>query len=126
MESLRAFMLITAVKDVVSEEEFSYEPANVENDPSTSEPIIENGFHLMFKNPQDRERAISVIKTVGSVQGYQPYDAAPPEPKPAAAAPAAAPAAAAPAAAQAAAPAAAAPPHRPASSTPRRPSSAST
>ena len=102
MESLRAFMLVTAVKDVCGEGDFTFEPANVENDPSTSEPIIENGFHLMFRNASDRESAINVIKTVGSVQGYQAYERAPAEEKPAA------PSAAAPAApAQSAAPAAA-------------------
>ena len=106
MESLRAFMVVTAVRDVCGEEDFRFEPANVENDPSTSESIIENGFHLMFKNTADRDSAISVVKGVGSVQGYQPYDC----PPPAAAKPAvsAAPAAqSAPAASPAAAPAAA-------------------
>ncbi len=83
MESLRAFMLVTAVKDVCSEGDFTFQPSNVENDPSTSESIVENGFHLMFKNEQDRSSAISVIKTVGSVQGYQPYDVPVPEEKPA-------------------------------------------
>ena len=67
MESLRAFMLVTAVKDVVDEADFTFEPANVENDPSTSESIVDNGFHLMFKTAEQRESAISVIKTVGSV-----------------------------------------------------------
>ena len=90
MESLRAFMLVTAVRDVCHESDFTFEPANVENDPSTSESIIDNGFHLMFKNEADRASAISTIKTVGSVQGYQPYEIAPPEAAPAAAAPASA------------------------------------
>lgn len=95
MESLRAFMLVTAVKDVCSEGDFTFQPANVENDPSTTESIVENGFHLMFRNEQDRASAISVIKTVGSVQGYQPYDVPVPEEKPAPAASAASPAPAA-------------------------------
>ena len=85
MESLRAFMVVTAVKDVCGESDFIFEPANVETDSSTSESIIDNGFHLMFKNAGDRDSAISVIKTVGSVQGYQPYDCPAPEEKPAAA-----------------------------------------
>ncbi len=118
MESLRAFMLVTAVKDVVDEGNFTFTPEGVENDPSTSESIVENGFHLLFKTTGDRDSAIGVIKTVGSVQGYQPYDCAPPEEKPAApaaAAPAvsaaspAAPAASPAPAASAASPAAAAP-----------------
>ncbi len=63
MESLRAFMLVTAVKDVVEESDFTFSPANVENDPSTSESILSDGFHLMFKDLGGRESAISVIKT---------------------------------------------------------------
>ena len=111
MESLRAFMVVTAVKDVVSDDDFIFEPANVENDPSTSESIIDNGFHLMFKTAEMRNSAISVVKGVGSVQGYQPYDCPAPEAKPAETKPAVAaagePAPAAAAPARTAAPAAA-------------------
>ena len=89
MESLRAFMVVTAVRDVCGESDFIFEPANVETDSSTSENIIDNGFHLMFKTAGDRDSAISVIKTVGSVQGYQSYDCPPPAEKPASPAPAA-------------------------------------
>ena len=126
MESLRAFMLVTAVKDVVNEADFIFDPADVENDPSTSGPISESGFHLMFKTEGDREAAAGVIKTAGSVESCEPYElavpAAAPAPAPAPApaasapapapapAPAAAPAASAPAAAPAAAPATAAAP----------------
>ena len=101
--------MVTAVKDVCGESDFIFEPADVETDSSTAESIIDNGFHLMFKNAGDRDSAISVIKTVGSVQGYQPYDCPAPEEKPAAA-PVPAAAAAAPAAAAPAAPAPAAAP----------------
>ena len=110
MESLRAFMVVTAVKDVCGESDFIFEPANVETDSSTSESIIDNGFHLMFKTAGDRDSAISVIKTVGSVQGYQPYDCPPPAEKPASPAPAAASAPAAQSAPPAPAPAAASAP----------------
>ena len=89
MESLRAFMVVTAVRDVCGESDFIFEPADVETDSSTSESIIDNGFHLMFKTAGDRDSAISVIKTVGSVQGYQSYDCPPPAEKPASPAPAA-------------------------------------
>ena len=89
MESLRAFMVVTAVRDVCGESDFTFEPADVETDSSTSESIIDNGFHLMFKTAGDRDSAISVIKSVGSVQGYQSYDCPPPAEKPASPAPAA-------------------------------------
>ncbi len=57
MEGLRAFMLVTAVKDVVEESDFTFSPANVENDPSTSESILSDGFHLMFKDLGEIGRA---------------------------------------------------------------------
>ncbi len=113
MESLRAFMVVTAVKEAAGGADFTFEPANVENDPSTSASIVENGFHLMFRTAEDRENAISAVKTVGSVQDCLPYDSASPGaaapaqsapaptaeiPAPAAPAPAEAPAQAAPAA----------------------------
>ena len=84
MESLRAFMLVTSVKDVCEESSFTFEPSTVETDPSTSESIIEHGFHMMFSTAEDRDRAISVVKGAGSVQGYQPYDCPAPKPEPAA------------------------------------------
>ena len=109
MESLRAFMLVTSVRDVCGETaDFAFEPSNVETDPSTSEIIIEQGFLMMFKTEEERKAAISVVTGAGSVQGYGPIDYHAPAPAPAPAAPAAEPAAsAAPApAAKAAAPAA--------------------
>ena len=109
MESLRAFMLVTSVRELVPEEDFVFEPADVENDTSTSETIIEQGFKMMFKNDADREKAISAVKSAGSVQGYELHEAQPePEAVPSAAAaaapssPAAGAASAAPAAAAAA------------------------
>ncbi len=111
MESLRAFMLVTSVKDVCDDTDFIFDPPDVETNPGTTESIIEHGFHMMFNSAQARDSAVSVIKTAGSVQGYQPYDC--PAPEPSAASPAAAPQPAAspePAAPAAAAPAKAAAP----------------
>ena len=39
---------------------------------------------MMFSTAEDRDRAISVVKGAGSVQGYQPYDCPAPKPEPAA------------------------------------------
>lgn len=126
MENLRAFMLLTSIRDFCEESDLIFKPQGIENDASTAEEVVENGFLLMFKNREDREKAIPIVQSAGSVKSYQPRDYHPPvaaapipepapvvEEKPAepvqAAAPAApaAPAAAAPAAA--AAPTAAAP-----------------
>ena len=103
MENLRAYMLITSIQSFCAEADFLYDPAAVESDASTSEQIIDNGFLLMFKNAEDREKSIPVIREAGSVHSYQPHDYVPappqeePEEAPAPQAAAAAPKAAAPA-----------------------------
>ncbi len=86
MESLRAFMLVTSVLELCAEEDFTYDPANVETDSTTSEAIIERGFLMNFKTAEDREKAISVVRSAGAVQDYQSLDlpAEPAAPAPAA------------------------------------------
>ena len=109
MENLRAFMLVTAVKDFSSD--FLSSPENTETDPGSSEVIAEQGFFLWFRTKEERDGAVSAVKDAGSVRSYQSVDAKA-EPAPAAA-PAVPdePVEAAPAApAQAKAPAPAAPP----------------
>ncbi len=54
----------------------------MEQDASTAEQIIDNGFLLEFKNAEDREKAIPTVRTSGSVRSYQPHDYAPPPPPP--------------------------------------------
>ena len=86
-------------------------PAGPTEDASTAEQVIENGFLLMFKHAEDREKAIPAVRSSGSVRSYQPHDYEPPKQveekeEPRAAAPAAsaapAPSASAPVAAAAA------------------------
>lgn len=105
MENLRAFMLVTAIRDFCAESDFLFEPGGVENDASTAEQVVENGFLLMFRDAADREKAIPVVRGAGSVRAYQPHDYRPApkaEAAPAAAVGDAAPAVAAPPAAVAA------------------------
>ncbi len=90
MENLRAFMVVTSVRDFCAESDFLFEPAAVETDASTAERIIDDGFLLQFRRAEDREKAIPVVRSAGSVYSYQPHDyvPAPPEPEaPAAAEP---------------------------------------
>ncbi|MCI8808576.1 MAG: chemotaxis protein CheA [Oscillibacter sp.] len=82
MENLRAYMLVTSIQGFCAEADFLYEPAGVEQDASTAEQIIDNGFLLEFKNAEDREKAIPTVRTSGSVRSYQPHDYAPPPPPP--------------------------------------------
>ena len=80
MENLRAFMLVAGIRDFCAESDFLFEPAGVENDASTAEQVIENGFLLMFRHAEDREKAIPIIRSSGSVRSYQPHDYEPPKP----------------------------------------------
>lgn len=74
MENLRSFMLVTSVRDCCADSDFIFEPANVENDPSTSETVIENGFSMMFRKAEDRASAISIVNASGSIKSYQAHD----------------------------------------------------
>ena len=81
MENLRAFMLVTAVKDYSGD--FITVPENVENDPSTSETIAESGFFLWFKDAGERDSAIPAVQGAGSVSSYEPVSAKAEAPAPA-------------------------------------------
>ena len=81
MESLRAFMLVSAIWDCCNESDFIFDPADVETNTASSEQVIEKGFLLMFKHAEDREKAIQQIKVSGSVKSYQTHDFCVPAPK---------------------------------------------
>lgn len=108
MENLRAYMLVSSVKELCAESDFTYEPQGVDSDPATADQIVESGFLLSFRNQADRDAAIHAVTASGSVRSYQAVDqpAPQPDPKPQAAPQPAAPAAAAPAPAPEAKPAA--------------------
>lgn len=74
MENLRSFMLVTSVRDFCADSDFIFEPADVEQNPATSEAIIENGFSLMFRRAEDRNSAIPVVNGSGSIKSYQAHD----------------------------------------------------
>lgn len=116
MENLRAYMLVSSVKELCAESDFTYEPQGVDSDPATADQIVESGFLLSFRNQADRDAAIHAVTASGSVRSYQAVDqpAPQPEPKPQAVPQPAAPAAAAPAPAPEAKPAAKPAPSAPA------------
>ncbi len=74
MENLRSFMLVTSLRDFCNESDFLFMPQDIESDASTAEQIADSGFLLMFKNSEDREKAIPVVRTSGAVKSYQPHD----------------------------------------------------
>lgn len=77
MENLRAFMLVTEIRSICSEEDFTFSPANVEEAPETAETIVSQGFLISFRNAEDRDKAAKVVASSGSVKGYQTDDASP-------------------------------------------------
>lgn len=77
MENLRAFMLLKEIRDVCAEEDFRFQPEDVEHNPDAASKIVENGFLLYFKNKSDRETAMSVAGSSGFVRTCQMLDTAP-------------------------------------------------
>lgn len=69
MEHLRAFMVITALKD--SDLQFEFYPDDVETNSNASEFIIENGFYIGFFSHDDLEHALHIIKDQNSIETYE-------------------------------------------------------
>ncbi|MEF9982997.1 MAG: chemotaxis protein CheA [Oscillospiraceae bacterium] len=69
MENLRAFMLVTAVKEYC--EELKYFPEDIETNPSTAPFIIENGFVMNFKSFTTPEVVFSVIQSALNVKNFE-------------------------------------------------------
>lgn len=74
MENLRAFMLVTSIREICGEDDFTFSPEGVDHDPSTAAQIVESGFLLSFRNQSDRDNAIHVVTGAGSVRTYQAID----------------------------------------------------
>lgn len=75
MENLRAFMLVTELRGLCGEENFSFDPQDVETNTATSEIIVAQGFVLSFRKESDRTSAIHTVSASGSVRGYQIFEA---------------------------------------------------
>ncbi|MCI9514424.1 MAG: chemotaxis protein CheA [Oscillospiraceae bacterium] len=73
MENLRAFMLLSSIRDFCTD--FVASPENVENDPSTSEIIADQGFVVWFRTAGERDAAVGAATTTGSVRAYQTVEA---------------------------------------------------
>lgn len=71
MENLRAFMMVTELRNTCGEEEFVFSPDDVETNPGSSEAIISQGFLLSFRSAANRNNAIQTVSASGSVRGYQ-------------------------------------------------------
>ncbi|WP_394523095.1 chemotaxis protein CheW [Lacrimispora sp. JR3] len=69
MENLRAFMLISTLKE--SGLEFGFYPHDIETNSQTCSTIIEKGFFLMFESRKDAESAISQINNLNNIRSYE-------------------------------------------------------
>ncbi len=69
MENLRAFMLITALREI--DLQFEHYPEDVETNSSTSESIVDNGFYVAVSSSDDVEKALQVVKLQNSIQTYE-------------------------------------------------------
>ncbi|WP_312430430.1 chemotaxis protein CheA [Lacrimispora sp.] len=69
MENLRAFMLISALKE--SGLEFGYYPSDVETNSQSSGSIIEKGFFLTFQSREEADSAISQINNMNNIRSYE-------------------------------------------------------
>lgn len=81
MENLRAFMLVSSVRDLCGEGDFTYEPHDVDSNPATADQIVESGFLLSFRNQADRDAAVHAVTASGSVRSYQAVDQPAPQPE---------------------------------------------
>ena len=82
MENLRAFMLVSTIRDGGSEDSFQYLPADVEHNPDTAAQIVDSGFTLYFRDQAQRDAAIHAVTNAGSVRTYQAIDQEAPHPSP--------------------------------------------
>jgi two-component system chemotaxis sensor kinase CheA len=69
MENLRAFMLISALKE--SGLEFGFYPEDVETNSQSTATIIEKGFFLTFDTRKDADMAISQINNLNNIRSYE-------------------------------------------------------
>ena len=69
MENLRAFMTITALKEI--DLQFEHYPEDVETNSETSEAIIDHGFYIALSSADDVEKAVQIIKMQNSIETYE-------------------------------------------------------
>jgi two-component system chemotaxis sensor kinase CheA len=69
MENLRAFMIISALKE--SGLEFNNYPSDVETNSQSSVSIIEKGFFLTFQSREEADSAISQVNNMNNIRSYE-------------------------------------------------------
>ncbi len=69
MENLRAFMLVTAIKDVCSD--FTFYPQDIETNSETSHQIIDSGFLMGFNSKEALDKSLAVLKGQSNIYTYE-------------------------------------------------------
>ncbi len=69
MENLRAFMLVTSIKDIY--ENLTFYPPDVETNSDTAAIIVEKGFLLGFDTKERLQAALDAVQNSGNVQSYE-------------------------------------------------------
>lgn len=69
MENLRAFMLVTSIKDVC--ENLTFYPEDIEKNSDSAATIIEKGFVMGFCDVDLQDGIISCIKNASNIQTYE-------------------------------------------------------
>lgn len=82
MENIRAFMLMSQLKDVC--DELTSVPPNPESDSSLSTEIIKNGFTIIFKPSNTPEDIYQVIESAVNIKDYEILEKETPAESPAA------------------------------------------
>ncbi|MDF2568257.1 MAG: chemotaxis protein CheA, partial [Oscillospiraceae bacterium] len=68
MENLRAFMLINVINETYRD--ITYTPEDIQTNPDSAEEIIQNGFIISFKNPEERQDALKIIENFMYTKNY--------------------------------------------------------
>jgi len=69
MENLRSFMIVNSVEEMCKVS--SFDPENVETDPSTATYIIEHGFTMYFDTKEDRDMATGIVAASLNIRTYE-------------------------------------------------------
>lgn len=69
MENLRAFMLVSTLKEASLE--FNFHPSDIETSSQSSAAIIEKGFFLTFSNRKEAELAIAQLNSSNNIRSYE-------------------------------------------------------
>jgi len=69
MEHIRAFMMVTTLKEAGLE--FEYFPEDIETNREAASYILDRGFSVFFESEEMANKAIAIIKNTGGIRSYE-------------------------------------------------------